>query len=110
MLAYHIQHEGYETATAVNGDDALHQLRAGLRPCLIVLDLAMPVMDGFAFRRAQQADPELSGIPVIVYSQQYDARTHATALNAIPTPTSEGIADIESLRRIIRVNCLKTTT
>jgi CheY-like chemotaxis protein len=59
---------GLLAATAVNGLDALDRLRSGLRPCLIVLDIAMPVMDGFAFRREQLADPSLADIPVAVMS------------------------------------------
>jgi CheY-like chemotaxis protein len=63
-----LEAEGYAVITAVNGADALARLRAGLRPALIVLDLSMPVMDGWEFRRAQRADPELRDIPTIVYS------------------------------------------
>jgi len=63
-----LESEGYAVATAVNGADALALLRAGLRPSLIVLDLAMPVMDGWEFRDAQRADPALCAIPTIVYS------------------------------------------
>jgi CheY-like chemotaxis protein len=59
---------GLETVVAANGQEALDRLRAGLRPCVIVLDLAMPVMDGFTFRRAQLADPALADIPVAVMS------------------------------------------
>jgi CheY-like chemotaxis protein len=44
------------------------QLRGGFRPCLVVLDMAMPEMDGYSFRRAQLADPELVNIPVAVVS------------------------------------------
>lgn len=63
-----LEAEGYAVATAVNGADALALLRGGLRPCLIVLDLSMPVMDGWEFRDEQRADPELRAIPTIVYS------------------------------------------
>jgi len=63
-----LQTEGYTTATASNGADALAQLRNGLKPCLIILDLTMPVMDGWEFRAEQLADPALCNIPTIVYS------------------------------------------
>ena len=53
---------------AENGRVALSRLRAGLRPCLILLDLIMPEMDGLQFREAQLADPELASIPVLVCS------------------------------------------
>ena len=51
-----------------NGRAALERLRDGPRPCLIVLDIAMPEMDGFAFRRIQLADPLLADVPVVVTS------------------------------------------
>ncbi len=57
--------EGYDVTEAANGAEALALLPT-LRPAAIVLDLWMPVMDGWAFRRAQlAAHPE---IPVIVLS------------------------------------------
>lgn len=63
-----LESEGYAVATAVNGADALAQLHSGLRPRLIVLDLSMPVMDGWEFRQVQRDDPALRAIPTIVYS------------------------------------------
>jgi CheY-like chemotaxis protein len=59
---------GYAVTTAVHGKDALEQLRAGVRPCLILLDLTMPIMNGYEFRQAQRADPEFATIPTIVLS------------------------------------------
>jgi CheY-like chemotaxis protein len=71
---------GLDAMEADNGREALALLRGGLRPCLIVLDMAMPDMDGFAFRREQLADPELAELPVVVMSAggpavQEEART-----------------------------------
>jgi CheY-like chemotaxis protein len=63
-----LQAEGYQVVCAVNGTDALAILRGGLRPCIIILDLMMPVMDGWQFRGAQLEDPELLKIPTVVYS------------------------------------------
>ena len=51
-----------------SGHAGLEALRDGLRPCLILLDLAMPDMDGFAFRREQLKDADLACIPVAVVS------------------------------------------
>lgn len=59
---------GLDAVVATDGREALDELRGGLRPCLIVLDIALPIMDGFAFRRAQLADPEIADIPVAVMS------------------------------------------
>lgn len=60
--------EGFEVACACNGRDALEKLARGLLPDLIVLDLMMPVMDGWAFRDAQRQRPSLARIPVVVLS------------------------------------------
>jgi CheY-like chemotaxis protein len=60
--------EFHEVRVASDGAEGLQLLRAGLHPCVILLDLMMPVMNGFAFRREQRADPALADIPVIVVS------------------------------------------
>lgn len=59
---------GYAVAAAHNGADALQYLQTNPAPQLILLDLMMPVLDGFGFRRAQLRDRVLSRIPVIVLS------------------------------------------
>ena len=58
--------EGYDVISAENGEAALRLLRGGARPCLILLDLMMPIMDGWTFRRTLLGDPALADIPVIV--------------------------------------------
>jgi len=63
-----LRDEGYATAVASDGGAALRLLRAGLRPGAILLDLMMPVMDGWDFRADQMKDPTLKEIPVIVLS------------------------------------------
>ena len=63
-----LETEGYAVVTASNGADALEQLRAGLTPALVILDLTMPVMDGWEFRDRQLQDPALRDIPTIIYS------------------------------------------
>ncbi|MEW6270756.1 MAG: response regulator [Thermodesulfobacteriota bacterium] len=68
VIAAVLDTEGYRVRTASNGREALDVLRGGLRPCMIILDLMMPVMDGWQFRAEQLRDPELLKIPTIVYS------------------------------------------
>jgi CheY-like chemotaxis protein len=60
--------EGFTPAVAANGEEALAYLRGGGDACVIVLDLRMPVMDGWAFRKAQRLDPSLARIPIVVLS------------------------------------------
>ncbi|HLX38779.1 MAG TPA: response regulator [Candidatus Binataceae bacterium] len=57
---------GYTVATARNGKEALERLRHAPLPRLIILDLFMPEMDGWEFRRAQLKDAKLRDIPVVV--------------------------------------------
>jgi CheY-like chemotaxis protein len=59
--------EGYQASGARHGKEALEQLRDGAAlPCVILLDIMMPVMDGRAFRAEQLLDPQLCGIPIVV--------------------------------------------
>ena len=73
--------EGYGVVCADNGADALATLRGGLRPCMIILDLMMPVMDGWQFRAAQMRDAELLKIPTVVYSAVGNIRETVESLN-----------------------------
>jgi CheY-like chemotaxis protein len=73
---------GFKTRAAADGAEALESLRRGPLPDLILLDLLMPVMDGWHFRREQQHDPALAAIPVVVCSGTGDADLHAAALGA----------------------------
>jgi CheY-like chemotaxis protein len=76
--------QGYEAFGAVHGRDALDKLTNGeRRPCLILLDLMMPVMDGWAFRAQQLQTPGLTDIPVVVFSAYPDANKTASELGAV---------------------------
>jgi CheY-like chemotaxis protein len=68
MMAQLLSLEGYRAETAPNGRDALRYLEQGDRPDVILLDLMMPVMDGWEFRRRQVADPTIATVPVVVLS------------------------------------------
>ena len=68
---------GYTVAMAADGREALDRLRRQWRPSLILLDLTMPVMNGWQFRAEQRLDPALSGIPVVVLSAVRPAGEHA---------------------------------
>lgn len=73
--------EGFEVATAGHGQDALSLLQSGaFSPHIILLDLMMPVMDGWTFRERQMADNRLQQIPVVVVSADRGARAKAEAM------------------------------
>lgn len=73
-----------EVVRAFDGLEALDLLLAGLRPCVIILDWHMPGCDGRAFRVIQLADPELSTIPVILYSADHTVTRLADQLKIEP--------------------------
>jgi two-component system, cell cycle sensor histidine kinase and response regulator CckA len=72
--------EGFRVAGCSNGREALDWLRASPKPDIILLDLMMPVMDGWQFRVAQKDDPELATIPVLALSA--DSTAKAAAIDA----------------------------
>jgi CheY-like chemotaxis protein len=71
-----LEEEGYEVVCAGNGEEALAALASPAEPSAILLDLTMPVMDGWTFRRRQRSDPRLATIPTVVISANFpnDAR------------------------------------
>jgi CheY-like chemotaxis protein len=71
--------EGYHVTCASNGAEALHALSGDAAPSLILLDLMMPVMDGWQFRTAQRLDPRLSSIQVLVLSASHGGGPGAPA-------------------------------
>jgi CheY-like chemotaxis protein len=91
---------GYALATASDGRQALGYLARAELPCLILLDLRMPVLDGWGFRREQLRDPRLAAIPVIVVATDADAARDAGWFDAaayLLKPVA-----IEELLRVVR--------
>jgi CheY-like chemotaxis protein len=68
MLGRFLELEGYRVESAENGKLALERLGSGVNACVILLDLMMPVMDGWQFRKEQSRNAALADIPVIVVS------------------------------------------
>jgi len=83
-LSRALEDEGYTVELADNGKTALDALRAGScsRPSLIFLDLMMPVMDGFLFRREQMCEKALADIPVVVLSADRNVANAGASLRA----------------------------
>ncbi len=80
-LAQILSDEGYEVLSAPNGKVGLDRLRER-KPDLILLDLMMPVMNGWQFREKQRADEQFAAIPVLVISADASAGQEAAALGA----------------------------
>jgi signal transduction histidine kinase len=80
LMVVTLQDRGYEVIEYSNGLDALVRLRTPCKPDVIVLDLMMPIMDGWEFRVAQRRDPALAAIPVVALSA--DTTSKAAAIDA----------------------------
>jgi CheY-like chemotaxis protein len=91
---------GYRVVTARDGADALAQLRAGVRPGMIILDLMMPRMSGLQFREEQTRDPALRTIPVVVLTGDGRAEAKAAALGVegLRKPVELGVL-LDAVRR-----------
>jgi CheY-like chemotaxis protein len=83
--------EGYRVITAADGVEALDRLGEGRRPCVILMDLAMPRMDGFELAAHVRAEPEWESIPIVVLSALLPGKTvpDAAAHLAKPVPMNE---------------------
>jgi len=65
-LAFVLEDGGHTVAVASNGREALNLLDNGLRPAVILLDLMMPVMNGWEFLEERRRRPPIAAIPVVV--------------------------------------------
>jgi CheY-like chemotaxis protein len=68
MMREALELNGYSVVTAHEGNDALEKLARIGHPCLILLDLLMPGMNGWDFFAKVREQPQLSSVPIIVHS------------------------------------------
>ena len=93
-----LEDEGYEVSLAANGLEALKELRRGNQPCVILLDLMMPVMNGWEFRQEQLQDSALAAIPTVI----------VTAHNR-PNESAEGLGAAGCIRKPVKPEQLLST-
>ena len=77
-----LEASGYGTGIAANGREALDYLEQNTQSDLILLDMMMPVMDGWQFREEQRKLPVLESIPVVIVTADGNARGKAAAIQA----------------------------
>jgi CheY-like chemotaxis protein len=83
LLEQFFLEEGYLVSKSSNGFEALAFLRAAdTLPDLILLDLMMPLMDGFEFRQMQEKDPKLVDIPIIVMTADNNVQSNSVKIGA----------------------------
>lgn len=102
-LAYLIEYEGYAVETASNGREALERLASMTRPCVIILDLMMPVMDGWELRAELLKLPELADVPVVLLSGVADVQSQAQSLKAVDYLTKP--VDLKRLYAMVSAYC-----
>jgi CheY-like chemotaxis protein len=83
IISHFLKRAGYTVVAAHNGKEALRVLRAGVEPCLILLDLMMPIMDGVEFMSLRREDPRLSQLPVVLCSAAPNLEAKAAQLGAV---------------------------
>lgn len=99
--------DGYAVETAANGVEALAKLDALGRPCVILLDLMMPVMDGWQFleRLRGHPDPQITASPVTVVSGVADQDDALALRSRYGCGMVHKPADITGLMRIVHDRC-----
>lgn len=92
--------EGYEVSTAANGERALEYLRSHPIPCLVLLDMMMPIMGGREFLDIVIKDSVLAPIPVFILSASVDKTNSEGAVGYIKKP-----ADLDLIVKIVKTYC-----
>ena len=99
-----LEDAGYDALRAANGRDALGQLGDHRGRCdLILLDLLMPVMNGWDFRRKQKETPAFADIPVLLMSAGAHMATVSGELNAAGYVTKP--VEMSDLLEVVRQHC-----
>lgn len=84
-----------------HNSDALAKLKARPRPCVILLDLMMPVMNGWEFREALRDEPALRDVPVVVVSAlNKEMAENARVSACLPKPV-----DLDRMLEIVAEHC-----
>jgi CheY-like chemotaxis protein len=85
LLAVTLRFKGYPVVTAINGQEALDKINQE-RPALVITDILMPKMDGFALVQSLRTNPKTNHIPVIFLSATYvtpEDKVFAISLGAV---------------------------
>jgi CheY-like chemotaxis protein len=101
MLRDLLEEEQYRVVAVANGAEALEQLRGETVPNVILLDVSMPVMDGFDFLRCRNEDPQLAAVPVVLVT---NAKPHERPTTGVNDVVRKPI-DIDEILFVIKRYC-----
>lgn len=97
--------EGYDLELANNGRDGFLKLQtSSVLPDLILLDLMMPVMDGYEFRSKQRSDERLAGIPVVVMTAR-GAPNHLDKATLAASDYLKKPVELDDLLSVVQKHC-----
>jgi signal transduction histidine kinase len=102
-----LREEGYAVEAVENGQQALDALRRVPRPDIVVLDVHMPVLNGWEFRVRQRADPLIASVPVIALSGDGSPEAEAIDADAYVAKPASVAALLDAIQRILRVDDLR---
>ena len=86
VLARYLELEGYSVLTASNGEEGLLALASCRKPCIVLLDLMMPVLDGYGFLQRLHDDATLCGLPVFVVTASFSTVRMAGTVGLLHKP------------------------
>lgn len=92
-----LEDAGYKVISASDGRAALALLRAGPLPSVILLDLMMPVMDGWRFLEVVAGEPDLASIPVVISTSAPDRAPTGPRVLAKPVDLEDFMAELRTL-------------
>jgi CheY-like chemotaxis protein len=101
FLSELFESKGFRVAEASNGAEAWQFLQQSGRPCIIILDVNMPIMDGRQFRSMQLRDPWLAKIPTVVVS----AADPSSIADLGATAVIRKPVDVDALIQVVEANC-----
>jgi CheY-like chemotaxis protein len=102
MLRELLEEEQYRVVAVSNGAEALDTLRGETLPNVILLDVSMPVMDGFDFLRVRNDDPQLAAVPVVLVT---NAKPHERPTIGVSDVVRKPI-DIDEILFAIKRYCV----
>jgi len=99
-LKFALELEGYKVFSAVNGQEGVTVFKTMPKPCVVLLDLMMPVMNGWEFIEVVEKDEELATVPIILVTAFSDQAKTIRAKGIVKKPV-----DWDELVTIVRRWC-----